>query len=351
MKRMPGSHSAENIKIATEQMVNRYKFDKSKVIAVVCDQGSSLVRLFTQILDPASKSEILPQSLFNNPPKPNEWDLIQKETEKELEKEFNLENTDAGTIDKEVTEIIKNMDEFVLEEISYNDNENYEDTDITIYDHIKRPFNQIEDSIHYDTSNNQLTINELIINLGSSDLPRFSCINHKTNLSVKGAMITHTVICSNFVLLNKWIAHIKNCTILNQIFRELLCRLKLENSTRWGSVYVLLEGILKAFKRGAFDKNIDPSLELPISITLIKEYLAAFRPAYDININFQSTVAIISDVIPSVKNAIYLWKKNMITLKFKSCIQLCELLIEEFETRFEFELNSKIYQVSVIFSN
>jgi hypothetical protein len=65
---MPGPHSAEVIKSAIEQMVNRYDFDKSKIKgsssriglrslpsysdffkAVVCDEGSSLVRLFSQI--------------------------------------------------------------------------------------------------------------------------------------------------------------------------------------------------------------------------------------------------------------------------------------------------------------
>ena len=45
----PGPHNAENIKIAVEKIINQYTFDKSKIKGVVCDEGSSLVRLFKQL--------------------------------------------------------------------------------------------------------------------------------------------------------------------------------------------------------------------------------------------------------------------------------------------------------------
>ncbi len=51
MMLMPGPHNAENIKIAIEVIINKYeKFDKSKIQSVVCDEGSSLVRLFSQLV-------------------------------------------------------------------------------------------------------------------------------------------------------------------------------------------------------------------------------------------------------------------------------------------------------------
>ena len=54
---MPGSsHSAENIKISVLEMINHYKkVDKSKIHAIVYDQGSSFVRLFSKIMDDPSK--------------------------------------------------------------------------------------------------------------------------------------------------------------------------------------------------------------------------------------------------------------------------------------------------------
>ena len=44
-----GHHNAENIAKTIETIVNDYKFDKNKIKAVVCDEGSALLRLFKQI--------------------------------------------------------------------------------------------------------------------------------------------------------------------------------------------------------------------------------------------------------------------------------------------------------------
>jgi hypothetical protein len=49
LDRMPGPHNAEDIKIAVDKIINQYTFDKSKIKGVVCDEGSSLVRLFKQL--------------------------------------------------------------------------------------------------------------------------------------------------------------------------------------------------------------------------------------------------------------------------------------------------------------
>ena len=45
MMLMPGAHNAETIKVAVQEMMNKYmKFNKGKIQGVVCDEGSSLVR-------------------------------------------------------------------------------------------------------------------------------------------------------------------------------------------------------------------------------------------------------------------------------------------------------------------
>ena len=46
LESMDGTHTAENVKLRTEQIVNAYKFNKAKISSVVCDQGSFLVRCF-----------------------------------------------------------------------------------------------------------------------------------------------------------------------------------------------------------------------------------------------------------------------------------------------------------------
>lgn len=57
---IPGNHTAENIKICIEKIIGEYKFDKSKIVGIVSDEGSSLVRLFSQLL--LDKTDQQPQS-------------------------------------------------------------------------------------------------------------------------------------------------------------------------------------------------------------------------------------------------------------------------------------------------
>lgn len=49
MTLMPGNHCAEFIQKAIEQQVNRYDFDKTKIIGISSDEGSAYVRLFKQV--------------------------------------------------------------------------------------------------------------------------------------------------------------------------------------------------------------------------------------------------------------------------------------------------------------
>ena len=122
------------------------------------------------------------------------------------------------------------------------------------------------------------------------------------------------------------------------------CRLRLENSTRWGSAFLVLEMVYKAYKRKAFE-NPNEELRLPVSIKTIIMYLKILKPAYSLNINFQSDRSSIADVIPKVSTVIHLWKKQKSSFAIKGQ-EFCNLLIEEFETRFNYELNSKIYLIN-----
>ncbi len=53
------NHRAETIKAAIESIVNSYEFNKNKIKAVVCDEGSNLVRLFKQKTTIAEEDEAL----------------------------------------------------------------------------------------------------------------------------------------------------------------------------------------------------------------------------------------------------------------------------------------------------
>ena len=103
--------------------------------------------------------------------------------------------------------------------------------------------------------------------LGSSDLPRISCGNHKINLAVRSAIKKHNFFSIQIRKLNVWITKIRKSVELTKVFANAKCRQRLENETRWGSTFLMLEQIIKAEKRGLLDeiRNKNPCpLSLPI---------------------------------------------------------------------------------------
>ena len=47
MKKFSGRHTAENVKNEIEAIVNRYNFNKNKIVCIVTDEGSNFVKLFS----------------------------------------------------------------------------------------------------------------------------------------------------------------------------------------------------------------------------------------------------------------------------------------------------------------
>ena len=56
MERMAGRHTAENIKIGLESVINTFEFDKSKILSVTTDEGRIICRLFKQSRNPTSSN-------------------------------------------------------------------------------------------------------------------------------------------------------------------------------------------------------------------------------------------------------------------------------------------------------
>ena len=186
---------------------------------------------------------------------------------------------------------------------------------------------------------NDSPIDKLVINLGSSDLPRICCANHKLNLAVRYAMVQHKTICDDMKKVNQFVCGIKKSIMESRIFKDLNCRLRLENKTRWGVVFLVLEALKKAYDKGAFT-----DAESPIPIELVSIYLEILKPAYIFNLTLQSHQSSIADLIPGINNLIYTWQ-NMETTS--SGNQLCRLLIKSIKSRFEYELNSSYYKVFI----
>ena len=170
-------------------------------------------------------------------------------------------------------------------------------------------------------------------------MPRISCANHKTNLAVKSAMKKHKTIVQHVKKLNSFINSIRKSVQLTKIFANEKCRLRLENLTRWGSTFLMLERVQKAFNKGLFDNHT-----LPVSINVINNYLKILKHPYLFSTSLQRDTCTISEVIPTILKLI-----NQIRLMSEKTTQsgksLCGLLIEQLKIRFEFELESEIYQV------
>ena len=144
--------------------------------------------------------------------------------------------------------------------------------------------------------------------------------------------------------LNIWVTKIKKSVELTKVFANAKCRQRLENETRWGSTFLMLEQIVKAEKKGLLE-IIKDEHPCPVPLPTIKNHLSILKHAYFFNIGLQRHSATIAEIIPSVLKCISSWEG--ISLKTSSSgKKLCKLLIEQFKTRFNYELNSHLYQVN-----
>lgn len=99
MKRINEAHTAETIKKYREMMVNEFDFDKSKIISVVCDEASNLLRLFSQ-------RSIRSVEIFeDNDP---EYEITENTPEQEIEKMHYVDYS-VEDVDREITSIIKEI--------------------------------------------------------------------------------------------------------------------------------------------------------------------------------------------------------------------------------------------------
>jgi len=198
---------------------------------------------------------------------------------------------------------------------------------------------------NYDVNETFQPIHELEINLGSDNLPRFSCFNHKLNLVVRSAIARHPSVKDLFKEINKFAVKVRDHRELNDICKELNCRLRIENETRWGSAFLVLEVIKKANDRGAF-LNLNAQEISSSFFSLIEMYLLILKPAYALNICFQSNKTSIGEVIPKLFSMICVWEKTKNKLTPIGS-QFVDLLICETKRRFKYEMNSNIYYVII----
>jgi hypothetical protein len=231
-----------------------------------------------------------------------------------LEEEVD-ENEDNESDDDH--EIDQNLNQFE------NDSENEEEEEIEDFDDLEDDIREIvsdENQIQYaqivQTKSNAIELqnendadeilyfeaednlqNNLNIKLGSSEIGRFQCANHKLDIVGRKAVKLHPELSNICKKLNRSNARCRKVIKLSKVFRKKKCRLRLENKTRWSTFYLLLLSVKKAYDKGAFDQRI-PEKCCPVSLELIETYLQILKPLYMLNVSFQSDHSTISDVIP-----------------------------------------------------
>jgi hypothetical protein len=67
----------------------------------------------------------------------------------------------------------------------------------------------------------------------------------------------------------------------------------LENETRWGSTFLMLEQIVKAEIKGLLNETMDEN-PCPVQINVIKNYLSILKHAYFFNVGLQRQSATIA---------------------------------------------------------
>ena len=197
---------------------------------------------------------------------------------------------------------------------------------------------------HSEGSSDQFTPREILttlnIKFGTSDIPRFCCTCHKLNIAVRHAMVDHEL--GNIIRdLSKANKGVRNSIALNRHFDRLKCRLRCENATRWSSSYLLLESVKRAYIRVAFENETE-DLRCPVDEETIDAYLQILKPAYDFLISLQSNKSSICDVVPGVKQLIFIWTHFNVTGTRKV---LCFKLIDSLKVKFDYEQNSSVYKV------
>lgn len=116
----------------------------------------------------------------------------------------------------------------VLESISYENRVTYAET-------------AFERSNPIPPENDATETNELSIQIGYSDIARFSCACHKLNVVIKTAVQSQKILKLILKKLGSFAASSRNNIEINRIFNDAHCRPVLENKTRWFSqLYVLM---------------------------------------------------------------------------------------------------------------
>jgi hypothetical protein len=169
---------------------------------------------------------------------------------------------------------------------------------------------------------------------GSSDLPRFSCADHKLGTVIHHALVNQKALLDILKELSRSNSEIRNCIRINGIFQDLKCRPCIYQKTRWLGAIDLLFSNKRAYDKKAFDGEI----HCPIHLDVIESYIQILLPAQEFTLNMERNNSSIADVIPGVLYIVNAWDKMQ--LFDREAKELCYFLIHFTREKFKYELES-----------
>ena len=313
-----GHHNAENIAATIKKILQQYTFNYGKIKAIVCDEGSALVRLIKQILN------------------------LENDNEFELDDDLLVNLTD----DNEALSVIDSIKNFnndeelseIVQEIKTLDNMVIDDSEVEI--DINNNDNENEDG-EYNLTGGHSLIEEFELLIGSNRYPRFSCANHKANLAIRKTIKCDKTFVNLIKKLNKFSTSSHMSVIQAQIFRIKKNRLRSENLTRWSSTFMLIFSYYKGYVKGIFNDDY----KCPVSKSQLEFYLTLLMPSYKFSLYHQRNNSNIGHTVPSVELLIAKYEKLSKDPKKK---QFCNNIIKNFKHKFKFELDSNIYAAATL---
>ena len=153
--------------------------------------------------------------------------------------------------------------------------------------------------------------------LGTDKLPRYSCACHKNNIAVRWAINADKYLPRVLKNLSSYSAKHKNSINRNKLSIQKKARLRIENSTRWSSCFLVLESHHKGYLRNIFSSD----LPCPVSFQALEFYLQILLPAFQFNLIMQKTKSSIGDVLPTLMIMISKW------IEWMFLINICNLSI------------------------
>ncbi|RNA00646.1 zinc finger BED domain-containing DAYSLEEPER-like [Brachionus plicatilis] len=337
MRKMPRHASAETIKDSLEHVINHFEFDKTKITGVVCDQSSSLVRLFKQNQNVMFDDAIEELDLNMNGFREVEDAELEFDQSNEIDDQNDLNELNQRANSRSLVcsfeDVDIEIDRVVEEPVPFFD-------EILINQRLEDE--QIQEDVDDDNENDYLDpIFNLNLKIGSETVPRYSCSSHKINLGVRTAIKKCKFLSRNLVKLSNYAGSVRSSTVLSYDFRLKEAKLRCENGTRWSSTYLMLESFYSAYEKNLLKEN-----ECPISRAKLVNYLKILNPLYLLSLLSQKSDWHIGDLIPSLIVII-----NATLSEYNEqgeCKKLVEELIKELNKRFEYEFNSSIYLLAAL---